>query len=179
MTELSWGESTISLHGLLYNNNRLIHHLLKPILGYVFRPCQRHNDGLHSSITIQVIFIYTNKGTFELAVLPWNKQWVLHPLILCLQHSSSSSLPGPETYTSAAPQPAGLLCNPDLDVPPLTASLLYETLAARGGIIYRHKDVTTLSTSSALLCPLSRESWSYRPLIWDFYQLSTLVFKRS
>jgi hypothetical protein len=45
-----------------------------------------------------------------------------------------SSLPGPETYAWAAPQPAGLLCNPDLDVPALTTSLLYEILAARGGI---------------------------------------------
>jgi hypothetical protein len=57
----------------------------------------------------------------------------------------SSSLAGPEAYASAAPQPAGLLCNPDLDVPSLTTSLLYEILADTGGIIYRSKDVPTLS----------------------------------
>jgi hypothetical protein len=47
---------------------------------------------------------------------------------------------------------------PPLDVPALTTSLLYEIRAGRGGIIYRPKDVPTLSTSSALLRPLSRES---------------------
>jgi hypothetical protein len=45
--------------------------------------------------------------------------------------SSSSSLPGPEAYALAAPQPAGLLCNADLDVPALTTSLLYEILAGQ------------------------------------------------
>jgi hypothetical protein len=82
--------------------------------------------------------------------------------------SSSSSLPGPEVYASAAARPAGLLSNPDLDVSALTTSLLYEILAARGGITYRPKDVPALSTSSALLRPLSRESWSCRPIILDF-----------
>jgi hypothetical protein len=84
------------------------------------------------------------------------------------RHFSSSSLPGPETYASAAPQPAGLLCNPDLDVPALTTSLLYEILAARCGIIYRPKDVPNLSNSFELPRPLSREIWSYRPIILNF-----------
>jgi hypothetical protein len=76
-------------------------------------------------------------------------------------------------------QPYWLIVLP-LDVPALTASFLYEILAARCEIIYRPKDVATLSTSSALLLPLSRESWSFRPVILDFYQLSPLVvFKRS
>jgi hypothetical protein len=68
----------------------------------------------------------------------------------------------------AALLPAGLLCNPDLEIPAITTSLLYKILAARGGIIYRSKDVPTLSTSSTLSRPLSRESWSYRPIILNF-----------
>jgi hypothetical protein len=56
----------------------------------------------------------------------------------------------------------------------------YEILADRGGIIYRPKDVLTLCTSSALLRPLSRESWRCMPIILNFDQLSELVvFKRS
>jgi hypothetical protein len=57
-------------------------------------------------------------------------------------------------------QPYWLIVLP-LDVPALTTSLPYEILAARGGIIYRTKDVPTLYTSSARPRPLSRESWSY------------------
>jgi hypothetical protein len=66
-----------------------------------------------------------------------------------------------------------------LDIPALNTSLLYKISAARGGIIYRPKDVPTCSTSSALLLrPLNRECWSCRVL--EFYQLSPLVvFKRS
>jgi hypothetical protein len=71
-------------------------------------------------------------------------------------------------------QPYWLIVLP-LDVPALTTSILYEILAARGGIIYRPKDVPTLSASSALPRPLSRESWSYMHVILDFYQLSPLV----
>jgi hypothetical protein len=45
------------------------------------------------------------------------------------------------------------LCNPDLDVPALTNSLLYEILAARGGIIYGPKDVPTLSNQFRAATP--------------------------
>jgi hypothetical protein len=98
--------------------------------------------------------------------------------------SSSSSSSSSYWWASVANapnvlQPYWLIVLP-LDVLALITSLFYEILAARGGIIYRPKDVPTLSTSSALPRPLIRESGSYRPIILDFYQLSPLVvFKRS
>jgi hypothetical protein len=54
-------------------------------------------------------------------------------------------------------QPYWLIVRP-LDFPALTTSLLYEIIVAVDGIIYRPKDVPTLSTSSALPRPPNRES---------------------
>jgi hypothetical protein len=47
-----------------------------------------------------------------------------HSSILVPLDLASPSLTGPESYVSAAPQPAGLLCNPELDLPAITASQL-------------------------------------------------------
>jgi hypothetical protein len=93
--------------------------------------------------------------------------------------SSSSSYGASVANAPNVLQPYWLIVQP-LHVPALTTTLLYEILAARGGIMYRPKDVPNLSTSSALPRPVNRESWRCMPVILDFYQLSPLVvFTRS
>jgi hypothetical protein len=78
---------------------------------------------------VQVLVkIHKNK---TILLIKWNLNLFFWYYIVLSLHSSSSSLPGSEAYASAAPQPAGLLYNPDLDVPALATSLLYEILAAR------------------------------------------------